>query len=149
MYFLQQFVTYPSRKSKKPTSTSKSDGQKSEAERLSAELSPLPEGAVLNSLGVTIYCFKCGRITVPPSIPLIICGMGEHGKDRWPVLLDIRKKGGLPKVLKGGWKGEYADVGGDAAYKFWELEGCRERNRKSMVILNKLKEGMEGLKPST
>jgi hypothetical protein len=147
MYFLHQFVTYPSQKSKRPNSNSKLDGQESTAERLSADLSPLPEGAVLNSLGIVVYCFKYGRLTVPPTIPLIICGMGEHGKDRWPVLLDIRKKGVLPEVLKGGWNDKYASAGGNGEYKFWELEECWERNKKNMVILNKLREGMEGLRP--
>jgi hypothetical protein len=78
----------------------------------------------------------------------IVCGMGKRGEDRWPVLLDIRKKGKLPEVLKGGWKDKYASAGGNLQYKFWELEECRERNMKNMVILNKLREGMQGLKPS-
>ncbi|KAF9512559.1 hypothetical protein BS47DRAFT_1486230 [Hydnum rufescens UP504] len=62
-----------------------------------------PEGATVHAVAISQYCFKFGRITVPPRVALIASGFGAaglipnlppsapgHGKTRWDRLQDVR-----------------------------------------------------------
>ncbi|KAG8981678.1 hypothetical protein FRB90_007071, partial [Tulasnella sp. 427] len=83
---------------------------------------PLPEGAVVHCVAVSLYCFKIGRITIPPRVAMIASGFGDPSKQRWFRVQDLRfsapdpmlagkgKKGKdavtnrMTDMLKGGWK---------------------------------------------
>ncbi|KAG8973438.1 hypothetical protein FRC05_008829 [Tulasnella sp. 425] len=83
---------------------------------------PLPEGAVVHCVAVSLYCFKTGRITIPPRVAFIASGFGDPSKQRWFRVQDLRfsapdpmlaakgKKGKdevtnrMTDMLKGGWK---------------------------------------------
>ncbi|KAG8916747.1 hypothetical protein FRC00_014443 [Tulasnella sp. 408] len=83
---------------------------------------PLPEGAVVHCVAVSLYCFKIGRITIPPRVAFIASGFGDPSKQRWFRVQDLRfsppdpmlagkgKKGKdavtnrMTDMLKGGWK---------------------------------------------
>lgn len=51
-------------------------------------LPPLPEGAVLHCMHVSTYCFKLGRITIPPRVALTASGFGNV--ERWARIQEIR-----------------------------------------------------------
>lgn len=36
----------------------------------------IPEGATLHAVAVSQYCYKLGRVTIPPRVALIACGFG-------------------------------------------------------------------------
>lgn len=50
----------------------------------------LPEGAVLHCIHVSSYCFKHGRITIPPRVALVASGFGDPQRKRWERVQDIR-----------------------------------------------------------
>lgn len=60
----------------------------SEAKAPINPLPPLPEGAILHCLHVSSYCFKQGRITIPPRVALTASGFGDP--KRWARLQEIR-----------------------------------------------------------
>jgi len=116
---------------------------------------PPPEGATLHAIAISQYCFKFGRITVPPRVALIVSGFGApgvipnlplsapgHGKTRWDRLQDVRAgkegKGKLKELLKGGWKDE-------AEGDFWALEEFEGEARRRSEVYRQLKVVMEGL----
>jgi hypothetical protein len=116
---------------------------------------PIPEGATLHAVAISQYCFKFGRITVPPRVALIVSGFGDpavipnlppsapgHGKARWDRLQDVRAgkegKGKLKELLKGGWKDESE---GD----FWAFEEFEAEARRRSEVYRQLKVIMDGL----
>jgi len=50
----------------------------------------LPEGALLHCIHVSSYCFKHGRITIPPRVALVVSGFGDPERKRWGRVQDIR-----------------------------------------------------------
>jgi len=50
----------------------------------------LPEGALLHCIHVSSYCFKHGRITIPPRVALVVSGFGDPERKRWERVQDIR-----------------------------------------------------------
>jgi len=113
---------------------------------------PLPEGAVVHCLAVSMICFKIGRITIPPKVALITSGFGAPEKDRWSRIQALRfwpgatGKGGrknlMPDMLKGGYK---TDNQGDE--RFWELDEFEERRAKAMDdIFGSFQASLTGLK---
>ena len=65
----------------------------------------------LNCIAITQYCFKCGRITVPPPIALAMAGLGEHGKENHKIFEKLVKQRKIKEYMKGGYKDSaFADV---------------------------------------
>ncbi|KAJ9115016.1 hypothetical protein QFC22_005344 [Naganishia vaughanmartiniae] len=96
------------------------------------------DGSVLHCLGVSTYCFKVGRITVPPRVVLSFCGYGSPSNwDRAEKIITGSQDRGK-KWLQGGWKDEAEEVGKEFA--------DHELNRKGKVAGGKLSEAFEGLK---
>lgn len=100
----------------------------------------LPEDATLHAVAVSQYCFKHGRMTVPPRVAFIASGFGDPA--RWERLMEIRKQtGGLKemgRLMKGGWKDE---SWGD----FWDFKDCEPRGRKAGDQLRRLRFVMSAL----
>jgi len=72
-----------------PPSSSKQSSSEQEYWRSNA-LPPLPENAVLHCVHTSSYCFKQGRITIPPSVILVACGFGDRERGRWERVQEIR-----------------------------------------------------------
>lgn len=95
---------------------------------------PIPEGATLHAVAVSQYCFKLGRITVPPRVALTVAGFGDAS--RWERLTQIRnspdgeKK--LKQLIRGGWKDPSE---GD----FWDFKDCDAEGRKAGEALKQLR----------
>ncbi|KAF8316484.1 uncharacterized protein EI90DRAFT_3158886 [Cantharellus anzutake] len=108
--------------------------------RIFIETPPVPEGAILHATGVSQYCFKFGRITVPPRVAYIVSGFGDTR--RWERLQRVREgkegKGKLSQLLSGGWKDTSE---GD----FWSFEEFEAEGLKRGAQMKLLKEVMEGL----
>ncbi|KAI5455306.1 hypothetical protein NCC49_000121 [Naganishia albida] len=69
------------------------------------------DGSVLHCLAVSSYCFKIGRLTVPPRVVLSFCGYGSPMNwDRAEKLITGNADRGK-KWLQGGWKDEPEEVG--------------------------------------
>lgn len=102
-----------------------------------------PDGSVLHCFAVSTYCFKIGRITVPPRVALSFCGYGDSKNwERASRLLHSPDRG--RKWLQGGWKDEAEEVGAE-----W-LQAKEGRMQveldEGMAQGAKLKEAMEGLR---
>lgn len=95
---------------------------------------PIPEGATLHAVAVSQYCFKLGRITVPPRVALTVAGFGDAS--RWERLTQIRnspdgeKK--LKALLRGGWRDPSE---GD----FWDFKDCDAEGQKAGEALKQLR----------
>ncbi len=115
----------------------------------------LPPGGVVHCIAVSQYCFKHGRVTVPPSVVLPTIGFNAT-PEKWERLLqmrgmardpsnpkakvgtDITKQGKerMKEFHRGGWKEE-----GD----WWRLpEEVERRNKSRAEWLGKLREAMMG-----
>jgi len=70
-------------------SSSKQSSSEQEYWRSNA-LPPLPENAVLHCVHTSSYCFKQGRITIPPRVVLIACGFGDRERGRWERVQEVR-----------------------------------------------------------
>lgn len=124
-----------------PSSSSSSDsGSGSPTDRqalIDAVRVKIPADATLNAIVVSQYCFKHGRITVPPRVAFIASGFGEPS--RWEQLMEIRRrKDGLKemkRLMRGGWKDE--EWG-----NFWDFEDCEPRGRQAGDVLKKLRDVM-------
>ncbi|KAF8315828.1 hypothetical protein DL93DRAFT_2166432 [Clavulina sp. PMI_390] len=104
----------------------------------------IPEDATLNAVAVSQYCFKSGRITVPPRVAFITSGFGDPA--RWERLMEIRKAPGgvkeMKRLLRGGWKDE---SWGD----FWEFKDVEPRARAAGDQFSKLRFVMGALAGET
>ncbi|CAE6358263.1 unnamed protein product [Rhizoctonia solani] len=102
------------------------------------------DGALIHCIAVSTYCFKHGRITVPPRIVLAMCGFSltEVGdKSNWTNanLLRDRRSVRVSDFLRGGWKSENN--------RFWEAGPRVDAEcAKRVADLKKLTEGMDGLR---
>jgi hypothetical protein len=95
----------------------------------------LPPDATLHAVAVSQYCFKMGRLTVPPRVAFIASGFGDPA--RWERLMTIREQPGgakeIRKLMQGGWKD--TETWGD----FWDFKDCEPRARKAGDQLKKLR----------
>lgn len=122
------------------------------AARLRAEE---PDGATLNCVAISETCFKIGRITVPPSIALVMNGISqpsstgiryshENPPPYWNKVKDLtRDPAAIRAFLTGGWR----DV--PPSERWWEsaLTGSIEQTRKTnLELLDGLRRSMEGAK---
>ncbi|KAF8316320.1 hypothetical protein DL93DRAFT_2078039 [Clavulina sp. PMI_390] len=134
----------------------------------------LPEGAVLHATALSVYCFKSGRVTVPPRIGLILSGFGRPStipvsKDpafplftptethsakwdaysRWGALTSLRlphegKNRNMVNILRGGWKD--ANGGNDKLGEgFWNLEELESEGQRRAVELRRSRDVMDSL----
>lgn len=103
----------------------------------------IPEGATLHAVAVSQYCYKLGRVTIPPRVALIACGFGDPSRKRWERLQQIRDapdgERKMKQILRGGWKDR--ETWGD----FWDLDEFEERGHKGAVALKQLRAVMGAL----
>jgi len=96
-----------------------------------------PPDVTLHAVAVSQYCFKLGRVTVPPRVAFIASGFGDPA--RWERLMTIRRQppgGGakeIRKLMQGGWKDR--ETWGD----FWDFKDCEPRGRQAGDQLKKLR----------
>jgi hypothetical protein len=106
-------------------------------ERIKAALNAIriPEGSTLHAVAVSQYCYKLGRVTVPPRVALTACGFGDP--KRWERLVKIRDapdgEKTMRQILRGGWRDR--EVWGD----FWDFQECEEAGRKAGDALMQLR----------
>lgn len=109
----------------------------------------IPEGSTLHAVAVSQYCYKLGRVTVPPRVALIACGFGAtdnnsnnsngetKNRNRWERLVEIRNAPDgdktMRQILRGGWRDR--QVWGD----FWDFEEYEEAGRKAGDALKQLR----------
>lgn len=110
----------------------------------------LPEGATLHATTMTVYCFKHGRVTVPPRIGLILSGFGSSSKanERWNKLARVRtEKGGkrMKDILRGGWKEENNAGGEDLGAGFWDFEDFESEGQRRAKELRRVRDVMDSL----
>ncbi|KAG9030148.1 hypothetical protein FRB95_004286 [Tulasnella sp. JGI-2019a] len=126
--------------------------------------SPLPEGALVHCVAISTYCFKAGRITVPPAVAFIAGGLGDPSKQRWFHVQGLRfndqypptsnkrvLKNKMTEILRGGWKTDIVDgweINQDTGVStFWELGEYEERRDENMKnIFGGVQLGMTSLK---
>jgi hypothetical protein len=121
------------------------------AARLRAEE---PDGAILNCVAISETCFKIGRITVPPSIALVMNGISqpspgtpyshENPPPHWGEVKELTSD---PKATRAFLSGGWRDV--PPAGRWWEhaLTGSVEQTRKmNLELLDGLRRSMEGAK---
>lgn len=143
IHLIAFFVTYSS----KPRPTTQTNGSISPngGTSLSAAaqhaLASLPTNAVLHCISVSSYCFKHGRITVPPRVALVASGFGDATKGRWTRLQELRKAKKLVPLIRGGWREE--EDGSGKFKDFWQLEEFEETRLGRVHWLGKLREGLE------
>lgn len=102
IYLLSEFVTYPgSSASGKETLPISKTGVDTQYKRRSVR----SDGTVLHCVAISVYCFKLGRITVPPRVALSICGFGADKNDGARISL-MKKEGKLRQFLEAGWRNE-------------------------------------------
>ncbi|CAE6414388.1 unnamed protein product [Rhizoctonia solani] len=122
-----------------------------DASRVDSKLASKPilrthddDGALINCVAVSTYCFKHGRVTVPPKVALAISGFSltEVGdSSNWEHATRLRERGPahMAAFLRGGWKTEET--------QFWELSPEVETERvRRLADLKKLTEGLDGLR---
>ena len=176
VYLITHFVSFPKRKPKSTTppkgangaelNGTASNGRTANGHALYKPILPadyhdsiairaLPPGAVVHCIAVSQYCFKHGRVTVPPSVVLPSLGF-DATPEKWERFLrmrgmardpsdptanvgvDITEQGKerMKSFHRGGWKEE-----GD----WWRLpEEVERKNKGRAEWLGKLREGMMG-----
>ena len=113
-----------------------------------------PDGATLNCVAISETCFKIGRITVPPSIALVMNGITqpsigtpyshENLPPYWHKVAELMSD---PKAMRAFLTGGWREV--PHAERWWEhaLTGSIEQTRKSnLELLDGLRRSMEGAK---
>lgn len=139
LYLLSEFVTHS------PAPQTASSGSRSGTEKGPTPHSALslpkadpkatrPDGTRLHCLAISRYCFKIGRLTVPPRIAMAICGFGPD-RSNWLRSASMQEEGTLRMFLEGGWRKE----------RGWELGEYEEKRAAGMVWCEKLKEGITAL----
>ena len=113
-----------------------------------------PDGTTLNCVAISETCFKIGRITVPPSIALVMNGITrlstgtpyshENPPPYWNKVKELTSDQKVIRdFLSGGWR----EV--PPAERWWEqaLTGPIEQTRKTnLELLDGLRRSMEGAK---
>lgn len=116
LYLLSEFVTFSGNSGLKKESDSK--GVKKRSMRA--------DGTVLHCVAISVYCFKLGRITVPPRVALSICGIGASNSDGTRVSL-MKQAGKLRYFLETGWRDEGGwDLPEFEMQRLGGLEWCRK-----------------------
>ena len=113
-----------------------------------------PDGAVLNCVAISETCFKIGRITVPPSIALVMNGISQPSQgapysheNPPPYWNNVKELISDPKAIRAFLSGGWRDV--QPAERWWEhaLTGSIEQTRKTnLELLDGLRGSMEGAK---
>jgi hypothetical protein len=118
-----------------PTSTPSEETTNETQAALEAMRIQLPPDVTLHAVAVSQYCFKLGRVTVPPRVAFIASGFGDPA--RWERLMTIRRQPGgakeIRKLMQGGWKDR--ETWGD----FWDFKDCELRGRQAGDQLKKLR----------
>jgi len=91
------------------------------------------DGTILHCVAISRYCFKMGRITVPPRVVLAVCGFGSD-RNNWIRSASMKSQGQLRQFLEGGWRSE----------KGWDLPEFEERRLAGLEWCRKLSEGING-----
>ncbi|KAF8148430.1 hypothetical protein B0H34DRAFT_737014 [Crassisporium funariophilum] len=128
IYLLSEFVTYPGRNTpsgKKMIEDGLTDPIASRKRKLP---NIRPDGSVLHSVAVSVYCFKVGRRTVAPSVALSICGFGASSDPSR--ISGMKKEGKLRHFLEGGWRNEPG----------WDLPEYETQRQAGLVWCRKLTE---------
>lgn len=120
-------------------------------------LPQLPEGAVLHCVHVSSYCFKQGRITVPPRVALVAAGFGDPEVGRAQRVKDITntlsrssvyrtvgspvvpKTHTIPELMGSEWR-RYEGEG------LWDLPEYEERNRAGVERYRPLRQALDTLR---
>lgn len=95
----------------------------------------IPADATLNAVCVTQYCFKHGRVTVPPRVAFIASGFGDPA--RWERLMEVRKQENgdeaMRRLMRGGWKDQDQAREGKGGFDegFWDFNECEERGLRA------------------
>lgn len=90
-----------------------------------------PDGTILHCVAISRYCFKLGRLTVPPRVALAICGFGID-RSNWIRSASMQTHGDLRRFLEGGWRDE----------KGWDLAEFEEQRLAGMEWCKKLTQGI-------
>jgi len=112
------------------------------------------DGATLNCVAISETCFKIGRITVPPSIALVMNGMSQLStgtpyshENPPPYWHKVKELTSDPKAIRAFLSGGWREV--PPAERWWEhaLTGPIEQTRKANLdLLDGLRRSMEGAK---
>jgi len=89
------------------------------------------DGTVTHCVAVSKYCFKLGRLTVPPRIALCICGFGAD-RQNWIRSAALQENGELRRFLEGGWREQSG----------WDLPEFEYKRQIGMEWCCKLSEGI-------
>jgi len=89
------------------------------------------DGSVLHCIDVLVYCFKMGRITVPPKVVLSTCGFGAD-LSKMSRIKKIKEAGNIQQFLEGGWKTDSLqwDLPEFEVVRVEGLEWCRKRSKE-------------------
>ncbi|KAL7415350.1 hypothetical protein BDY24DRAFT_382617 [Mrakia frigida] len=121
------FITRPKSKTSKASSTSlpelspnllsdASPSHSGTATPITPRVAPRADGAIVHCISVSTYCFKLGRLTIPPAVALSFCGYGKDSNWARTEELFLSKDGksSSPKRarewLKEGWKLEEPSI---------------------------------------
>jgi hypothetical protein len=89
------------------------------------------DGTVVHCVAISKYCFKLGRLTVPPRIALCISGFGVDRRN-WIRSAALQESGEMRRFLEGGWREQ----------KGWDLPEFEYKRQAGMEWCRKLSEGM-------
>ncbi|TIB95478.1 hypothetical protein E3Q18_03719 [Wallemia mellicola] len=133
-YYVSKFVSKKSEKSKgspsTPANLATAGSHATAPDTVSGTATPIAKGESPNSLiaqaynelepdeelnciAITQYCFKSGRLTVPPPIALGLAGLGKNGEKNHEIFKNLVKERKLKAYLRGGYKKDnpdFADV---------------------------------------
>jgi len=101
------------------------------------------DGSVLHCVAVSVYCFKMGRITVPPKVVLSTCGFGAD-LSKMSRIKEMKEAGNIQQFLEGGWKSNSAqwDLPEFETERVEGLEWCRKLSQgggSAIDTLNRLR----------
>ncbi|KDR69576.1 hypothetical protein GALMADRAFT_271959 [Galerina marginata CBS 339.88] len=122
IYLVSEFVTFP---------TSSVSGRDTKTTGINPvtkyqRRSVRSDGTVLHCVAISVYCFKIGRITVPPRVALSICGFGINKHDE-ALISSKRKEGTMRHYLEAGWRNEGGcDLHEFETQRLGSLEWCRK-----------------------
>lgn len=93
-----------------------------------------PDGGVVACIALTEYCFKQGRVTVPPRIAMYLAQLSPNPDDREKAIRILKGKDNGRAFARGGWKEEpNADqLGRDIAVGRDGTQSWAEEGRQAM-----------------
>jgi hypothetical protein len=140
LYLVGYVVSYTSKQKAKHVGGTVSPTSPLASPVVQHALSTLPANATLHCITITLYCFKNGRITVPPRVALTASGFRSPSKSRWLKLLQLRREHKMEPLIKGGYKDDEQNT--SEMQDFWKLEEFEQQRVKNMHWLGKIREGM-------